>query len=67
MHLDIRTSQSENENAEDQLIEELAGSQDEAALHEATAEIDQGMRGDVAYLFRRLPQLDAEGLDHRSL
>ena len=67
MHLDIRAAQSEHENADHQLIEELAGSQEEAALHAATAEVDQGMRRDVAYLFRHLTQLDAQGLDRRSL
>ena len=51
MHLDIRATQSEHEHADDQLIEKLAGSQEKAALHAATAEVDQGMGRDVAYLF----------------
>ena len=55
MHFDIRAPQSKHENAEDQLIEELAGSQEEAALHAATAEVDQGMGRDVAYFLRHLP------------
>ena len=55
MHLDIRAAQSEHENAEDQLIEELARSQEEAALHASTTEVDEGMGRDVAYIFRHLP------------
>ncbi len=48
MHLDLRAAQSEDENTEDKLIEELARSQEKATLDAATAEVDEGMGRDVA-------------------
>ena len=48
MHLDLRAAQSGDENTEDQLIEKLARSQEKATLDAATAEVDEGVRRDVA-------------------
>ena len=67
VHLDARAPQSEHENAEDQLIEELARSQEKATLDAATAEVDEGMRSDVAWVLGHIPKSDAERGDRRSV
>ena len=50
MDLDFRPPKGQNKDADDELIEELAGSQKEAALNAATAQIDQGVRWNVTDL-----------------